>query len=119
MDFDFKTFANIVQKVFPEQEGDYTIRQALEVFQYYFEKYEEASGKPHPPIRAEQIKRILGEMPWIFLEDRGGDYEDVSPACYRAMIDQHFQTKYRGCNYNINHFFSGRIRENRFYESCF
>lgn len=119
MEFDFDRFTNIAVKAYSEQEEGYTIEEALEVFRYYFEKYEECIGKPHPPIRAEQIKRILAEMPWIILEGRGGDYEEVSPACYRAMIDQHFQTKYRGCNYNINHFFSGRIRENRYFETLF
>ncbi len=119
MEFDFDRFTNIAVKAYSEQEEGYTIEEALEVFRYYFEKYEECIGKPHPPIRAERIKRILGEMPWIFLEDRGGDCEEVSPEGYRAMIDQHFKTEYRDCNYNINHFFSGRIRENRYFETLF
>lgn len=46
-------------------------------------------------------------------------YTDISPDAYYAMIDQHFATKYKNCDYNINHFFSGKVRELRFYESCY
>ena len=44
---------------------------------------------------------------------------DIDPDCYEDMIDRHFRTRYRNCDYNINHFFSGRIRELRFYETCY
>lgn len=38
---------------------------------------------------------------------------------YRAMIDKHFQTEYAGCDYNICHFMTEGIRNNRFYETCY
>ena len=44
---------------------------------------------------------------------------DIDPDCYEDMIDKHFRTRYRNCDYNINHFFSGRIRVLRFYETCY
>ena len=46
-------------------------------------------------------------------------YEAHTGRPHPPMIDQHFQTRYRRCDYNINHFFSGRIRELRFYETCY
>lgn len=119
MKFDFDHFTNIAVRAYSDEEEEYSIEQALEVFRYYFDKYEEYTGKPHPPIRRNQIKKILREMPCVFLENRGGTYEEVSPEEYRAMIDQHFKTEYRNCDYNINHFFSGRIRENRYFEALF
>lgn len=41
---------------------------------------------------------------------------DIFPSVYPYIIQLHFKTKYRNCDYNINHFFSGRIRELRCYE---
>ena len=89
------------------------------MFRYYFEQYEAHTGRPHPPICASQIVRIVRDMPWIEQADRGRAYADIPPESYPPMIDQHFQTRYRRCDYNINHFFSGRIRELRFYETCY
>lgn len=117
MIFDFKRFAEIVASVYDG--GIYSLEDVLKVFWYYFQKYEEHTGKPHPPIRTSQIIRIAQDMPWVDELDKGRYYADVEPSHYEAMIDQHFRTKYRNCDYNINHFFSGRVRELRFYEVCY
>ncbi len=117
MIFDFEKFARITASVYPP--SVYTLQDALTVFKYYFEQYEKHMGRPHPPIRASQIVRICQDMPYIDQEDKRGYCEDVSPDGYCAMIDRHFATKYRHCDYNINHFFSGRIRELRFYEELY
>lgn len=117
MTFDFEKFAKVTASVYPQ--SVYSLQDSLHVFEYYFEQYEKHIGKPHPPIRASQIVRICQDMPYINQENRGSYYEDVSPAGYIAMIDRHFATKYRHCDYNINHFFSGRIRELRFYEELY
>lgn len=117
MQFDFERFSNIVASVFPE--GPYSLVDALNVFRYYFQKYEEHTGHPHPPIKASQIVRIVQDMPWIQGEVRSAMYSDISVDAYYAMIEQHFVTKYKRCDYNINHFFSGRIRELRFFETCY
>lgn len=72
-------------------------------------------GRPHPPIRASQIARIMQDMPFI---DRSYDnIPDIFPAVYKYIISLHFKTEYRRCDYNINHFFSGKIRELRLYEA--
>ncbi len=75
-------------------------------------------GHPHPPIRREQIARIMQEMPWIDEIRKTSDsyIADIDPNTYKYIIRLHFKTKYRRCDYNINHFFSGRIRELRLYE---
>ena len=116
MIFDFKKFAQIAASVYPG--GVYSLDDVLQVFLYYFEQYERHTGRPHPPIRASQIVRICQDMPYIDQQSKGG-YEDISPLDYRTMIDQHFATKYRHCDYNINHFFSGKIIALRFYEACY
>ena len=40
MIFDFDKFANITARVFPDDVG-YSLGDALSVFKYYFERYEE------------------------------------------------------------------------------
>lgn len=117
MTFDFEKFADITASVYPQ--SVYSLQDALSVFRYYFEQYEKHMGRPHPAIKASQIVRICQDMPYIVQTDRGAYIEDVSPDAYRAMIDKHFATRYRRCDYNINHFFSGRIRELRFYEELY
>ena len=99
----------------------YSLEEVLQVFHYYFETYEMIFDTAHPMISIDQIARIIDRMPMVL----DGDYEsrsmiDISPEDYEAIIDQHFVTKYkRGCDYNINHFFSGQIRDLRYYETLY
>lgn len=112
--FDFEKFSRIAASVYPQ--GPYSLESALGVFRCYFERYEASTGRPHPPIKAIQIARICLDMPYIGRECSGGQYADIEPEEYPALIDKYFATKYRNCDRNINHFFSGRIRELKFYE---
>ncbi|MGN8875279.1 hypothetical protein [Pseudoflavonifractor sp. HCP28S3_F10] len=86
------------------------------VFRLYFQKYEEYMGHPHPPIRVSQVARIMQDMPWLHA-DHSLPFGDIFPCVYKYLINLHFKTKYRHCDYNINHFFSGRIRELRMHEA--
>lgn len=115
MQFNFNLFSAIAAPAYPE-DCPYTLEQCLNVFRLYFEAFEDHMGRPHPPIRREQITRIMQEMPCIEMEDRGGSLEPLDPEDYPLLIEQHFKTQYQRCDYNINHFFSGRIRELRLYE---
>ena len=78
-------------------------------------------GMPYPQNvnMAREVERIIREMPYIDETDKLNSTMDIDPDCYEDMIDKHFRTRYRNCDYNINHFFSGRIRELRFYETCY
>lgn len=116
MQFDFEKFAKIAMDVYNQTESPYSLEEVLEVFRYYFQQYEDYTGYPHPPIKTAQITRILEAIPYLTLEYRE---EDIEPECYPPMIDKHFETQYRHCDYNINHFFSGRIRELRYLETCY
>ena len=78
-----------------------------------------STRRTRAPIRAVQIERIIREMPYIDETDKANSTMDIDPDCYEDMIDKHFRTRYRNCDYNINHFFSGRIRVLRFYETCY
>ncbi len=115
MQFDFERFSKIAARVY-QQGNPYSLEDCLEVFRCYFQTYEDFMNRPHPPIRASQISRIMQDMAWVCEEDKGGYYEDIDISSYPAIIILHFKTKYRRCDYNINHFFSGRIRKLRLYE---
>lgn len=107
--FDFETFRKLVEQCY--EPGAYTLKETLWVFLYYFWRYEQEFSRPHPNIRMRQIQRIMKIMPYL-------DNGELLPSVYGYIIEQHFQTKYRNCDYNINHFFSGRIRELRYHETC-
>ena len=111
--FDFEKFSQIARRVYTSTDCPYSIDEVLEVFRLYFSAYERYTGRSHPPVRAEQIKRIIDKMP------QTGDFE-VWPDDYESLIESHFHTQYRGgCDYNINHFFSGKIRETRYFEELY
>lgn len=114
MEFDFSRFSEIAASVYKE-ENPYTLKECLDVFRLYFQEYEKHMGHPHPPIKREQIGRLMEIMA------AEGCYiptcREIDPYEYRNIISLHFKTKYRHCDYNINHLFSGRIRELRRCES--
>lgn len=83
--FDFEKFAQITESVYPQT--PYTLEESLSVFRYYFEKYEEYTGRPHPPIRASQIMRACQDMPFISREYSGGLYADIEPEAYGYIAD--------------------------------
>lgn len=108
----------------------YSLSDCLNVFKCYFEKYEEFIGHAHPPIKSGQIERIIRIMPYIGREPSEEVVEaikridpqlepsvDIEPDLYPLIIQLHFKTKYRNCDYNINHFFSGQIRDYRIMEA--
>ena len=116
--FDFDKFSMITASVYP-QSNPYSREDALSVFHYYFEKYEDFTGHPHPPIKAAQIKRLCECMPFLDCEGIGGSIADIAPDCYPVLIDKYFATKFRNCDRNIHHFLSGRVRELRFFEELY
>lgn len=54
--FDFEKFEDIAASVYPET--PYSFEESMSVFKYFFSKYEQVMGYPHPPIKANQIVRI-------------------------------------------------------------
>ena len=124
MIFDFDRFTVSVTLAYRRCGGSsYTLPEVLRVLRYYFETYELIFDEAHPAISIQQIANIIDKMPVISDEDEDGRRSvdvDLTPDDYEFLIDQHFNTKYQsGCDYNINHFFSGKIRENRYYETIY
>ena len=111
--FDFERFKPRIKLAYRNCTNcPYSIEEVTEVIAYYFDTYEYIFDNPHPVISLQQLTDIIRKMPEV-----NGLY--IEPENYPPMIDQHFATDYGGCDYNINHFFSGLIRENRFYEACY
>lgn len=120
MIFDFDRFTISAKLAYRRcGEGAYSLEEVLHVFRYYFETYEMIFDEAHPAISIAQITRIIEKMPFILEEDAESHEASISLEGYEAIIDQHFATKYRNCDYNINHFFSGMIRNLRYYETCY
>lgn len=119
MTFDFEKFRRAATAAYEEADTSYTLEEALSVFTYFFHAYEAARGEPHPPIKKQQIIRIMEAMPYINQQDRGNGLVDIEAEDYPALIDAYFNTDFPNCNYRINHFFSGRIRELRYYEELY
>lgn len=118
----FHIFTLVAQKEYNKL-GDffpYTFNDCLRVFRYYFLVYTMKTGELHPPLKGEQIRRIMDKMPFIEA-DRGctGDpeYEYLQPEEYFILIDKYFKTPFALCDRNINHFFSGNIRTLRYLEA--
>lgn len=131
MQFDFEQFTKRFKRAYPvavysrhkqycgRDCGLYSYDDALAVFKEYFLAYEYYTGTAHPQLKREKIIDIIQRM------DEGKTPETcpyegmgISPADYPAMIDAHFRTKYRNCDYNICHFFSGCIRYLRWFNTA-
>ena len=120
MAFNFNTFSAFARMAYDELAySPYSFEDVLKVFHEYFWKYKHFRKTDHPIIKSEQINHIIKIMPYF--DDSPSDYDDdeidIEPQEYRAMIQRHFETQYKNCDYNINHFFSGKIRRLRFYET--
>lgn len=113
--FDFNRFQGFLRRAYAGAHTSYSLEEVSDVFLQYFTAYEKKTGHAHPPIKTDQIRRIIERMDsW---DDELSRTQDVIPSTYEYLIPQHFKTKYRRCDFNINHFFSGRIREMRYYDS--
>lgn len=122
--FNFKLFSMLVESAYINVEVKYSqygnfslypLEDVLEVFRYYFQRYEDTFRAVHPNIRLSQIESIIMRMS----DTCGSTHEiDLDPDDYPALIDKHFRTQYR-CDYNVNHFFSGDIRAMRYYEEFY
>lgn len=117
--FNTEKFKKLLIYVYPDTDGElYKIEDAYNIFMYFFEKYEENFESPHPPLSRRQIESIIDDMPYIF-DSNYNRWLDLSPEDYEPMIDRYFETDYCYSDYNISHFFSGRVREIKYFETCY
>ena len=91
--FDFEKFEDIAASVYPET--PYSFEESMSVFKYFFSKYEQVMGYPHPPIKANQIVRICQKMPFISCEEKGGSIADVDADEYCKPISTLIRRSFR------------------------
>lgn len=86
----------------------------LEIITYYYEAYMRTFHKEHPRLSSNAMESVISAL------YHGSEMVDeFHPETYEAMIEQYFQTQYNNCDYNICHFMTEGIRNNRFYEACY
>lgn len=111
MRFDYEIFERQLLKAYNTlPHCAFTFEECRAVFNYYFQIYTECTGREHPPIKSEKLVEFLGNIELDGL---------LEPIDYRYIINRYFETPFRNCDRNICHFFSGRIRELRFYETLY
>lgn len=88
----------------------------IDINKYYYSRYEKTFGREHPRLSAKAMDSVIDSFLSCSDNLDGLEYD---PEAYYAMIDRHFQTKYQDCDYNICHFMSKEVRNNRFYETCY
>lgn len=85
----------------------------LSVFQDFFKAYRFFTGREHPEISYSQIVNIMDRMPFA---DQNEEIP-VEPGDYTIhLIPAYFCDSSLECDHSIYHFFSGRIREMRYYD---
>lgn len=86
----------------------------ITIIEYYYSMYIATFHKEHPRLSSPAMDSIIKAI------YSGTELVDgTDPDMYKALISQHFKTQYNNCDYNICHFMSKGIRNNRFYEACY
>lgn len=88
----------------------------IDIIKYYYRSYMNTFHEEHPRLSKNAMDNVVSAIQCgtELIEDYGPDVE-----MYCAMINKHFQTQYKNCDYNICHFMTEGIRNNRFYEECY
>lgn len=124
-EYDIEQFERLFKRCYPvavygrkNESGLFSFDDALEVFLVYFRDYKYFMKRRHPPLARGKVCAIIQSMDWV-LSDESSDNGaiDLFPEYYPYIIRQHFLTRYRNCDYNICHFFSGKVRYYRYCET--
>lgn len=88
----------------------------IDIIEYYYQTYMKTFHEEHPRLSNQAMNGVISAIQCgtDLIED---DRLDVD--MYRTIIDKHFQTQYKNCDYSICHFMTEGIRNNRFYETCY
>lgn len=121
--FDFNILERQINKTYKELKNPvWTANDYYITIKYFIVAYEKYRGKPHYPIKCENLKSIMYKLPYADNDINGRQTNvDFWPEDYKSgIIDKYFNTKFNNnCDYSIYHFLSDTIRNNRFYESCY
>ena len=113
---DFSRFREIAWSVYQEN-LPYSFEECIDIFRCFFDLYEQNFCEAHPMLKKGQIYGIMLKMPYIDGHQAG--IEDIEAEAYPDMVRAYFRKSFRNCDYRINHFFSGCIREILIYENFY
>mgnify|MGYP000905340865 CR=1 FL=1 len=99
---------------FIERHNDTIEEGVIEAVNIYLEEYRRTQGKDHPRLKTDQWERVIENI--VYCSEI---QENLSVDEVEKMIDKHFITEYRDCDYNILHFISDDVYNNRFYEEVY
>ncbi|MEY8536040.1 hypothetical protein AALH30_21370 [Blautia pseudococcoides] len=94
--------------------SQYNQEQYIEIIKYYYNIYMQTFRKEHPRLSEKAMDSVIYNLLHCTLLIDGSGFEE-----YKLLIDKHFDTRYDNCDYNICHFMTDGIRDNRFYETCY
>lgn len=90
----------------------------IECVEHYLSLHKDHMGREHPRLKKVQWDSVVENMFYVVNEDSGADF-DLDESAVMDMMEQHFKTKYKNCDYNILHFMSDGVRVRRMYEVAY
>lgn len=91
------------------EESDYIYLK--DIIRRYYSAFKCNFGTAHKNISNRSMKTVIEA---IMSFDGIADWRDIN--IWQALIDVHFETKYKNCDYSICHFASYEVLKNRLYE---
>ena len=82
---------------------------------YYLQKYQKVMNHEHPKLKLKQWQKVIDNI--VIAEDnKNSKNEELLGKLFEQVVDKHFETPYKNCDYNIMHFISGQVMINRYFE---
>ena len=82
---------------------------------YYLQKYKGVMNHEHPKLKLKQWQKVIDNI--VIAEDnKTSKNEELLGKLFEQVVDKHFETPYKNCDYNIMHFISGQVMINRYFE---
>lgn len=107
--FNLSIFLRNLKKAFEMRERQYSFEEYADVILFYLTTYKRYIGQEHAFIKTSQLERIVSVI----------DEQDIEPEAYDVLITSYFENTALQTDFNINHFFSLGIINNRFYEKLY
>ena len=112
---DYVLFDACLLQAYRNAETGYSFDDVRNIMHYFFDCYEHHRHQPHPPVRRQQLQRIIEGLAEV--DDELGRPIEVFPDDYPPMIRLYFRARFKApCDYRINHFMTNGVRLMRYYE---
>lgn len=90
----------------------------IEAIECYLHLYKQYRSKEHPKLKKEQWDSVVNNLFYVY-SDVNGVVFDLDENAMMDMMEKHFKTKYKNCDYNILHFMSDGVRVRRMFEVAY